>query len=180
MGIGRGVALAVAVVSLCLPGRPAGAPGWPPRRHHEQPRPHQVRRACSVLLPRAAFPRGMTQWASERTTANSGAVASGFQQAHYRWGYILVTPDLYPTAVAARRRYQQASQLIHGGRRVRIRPIGQQTIVWVTGDQLTGYTVTTILLRAGTTVTEINIGAGGPVVSVATAIARAVSAHACH
>ncbi len=147
-----------------------------PPRHRAARR---ARRGCALLLPRAAFPPHMAQWASARIAPNAGAAASGLQQAHYRWGYVLVTPDLYPTVAAARRRYQQAARLLHGDRRVRTAAIGQQMVVWVTGDQMTHYTITTILLRARATVAEINVGAGGPVVGVAADLARAVSARAC-
>jgi len=192
----RGCAMVIATV-VALLGQPTGYAEArrviPPRhyivparhhavssRHYIAPaRRHTVPRRCRLLLPRDTFPTHMTQWVSTRTDANVGAVASGLQQAHYQWGYVLVTPDVYPTRAAARRRYQLASQMLHGDKRVRIPPIGQQMAVWVTGDQLTHYTVTTILIQAGATVAEINVGAGGPVVNVAAAMARAVSVHAC-
>ncbi len=166
----------LAMVMLAMPGGRTAAQGAPPhaRRHH-----HFTRRACGLLLPRARFPAHLTDWASRRTAPNVGAVASGFQQVHYYWGYILVTPDVYPSVAAAQRRFQQMSDILHDDHHIRIPLIGQQTAVKVIGDQLTGYTVTTILLRVGRTVAEINVGAGGPVVNVAAGIARSVSAYAC-
>jgi len=161
------------VATIALPGSSA-AHGQ--ARRHTKPRPQ---RGCTILLPRTVFPTHMTQWASERTAPNVGAVASGLQQAHYQWGYVLVTPDLYSSVPEARRRYLLASQLLHGDKRVRIPTIGQQMVVWVTGDQLTHYTVTTILIRARATVAQINVGAGGAVVNVAAAMAHAMSAYAC-
>ena len=169
----------VCVVAMTMLGAPDGratAHGMPPRLRH---RYQHARRACGLLLPRARFPAHTTDWASRRTAANVGAVASGFQQAYYRWGYILVTPDVYRSAASAQLRFQQAAQMLHGDHQIRIPSIGQQVVVWVTGDQLTSYTVTTILLRAGRTVAEINVGAGGPVVNVAAGMARALSAYAC-
>ncbi len=173
MAAWRGVAFAVAVAALCPLYRQGPAPVVSPPRRHSAPR------MCPVLLPRAAFPRGMTQWTSERTTANVGAVASGLQQAHYRWGYLIVTLDVYPTVAAARRRYIGVVQLLHGGRQARAPRVGQQIAVWITRDQLVGDTVTTILLRSGTTVAMINVGARAPAVDVAARVARAVSAHSC-
>jgi len=170
------MACVVAMVMLVMSGGRTMAQSAPPhtRRHH-----HSTRRACGLLLPRARFPAHLTDWASRRTAPNVGAVASGFQQVHYYWGYILVTPDVYPSVAAAQRRFQQMSDILHGDHHIRIPLIGQQTAVKVIGDQLTGYTVTTILLRTGKTVAEINVGAGGPVVNVAAGIARSVSAYAC-
>jgi len=172
----RGMACVLAVSLLVMSGGRTMAQGAPPhaRRHH-----HSTRRACGLLLPRARFPAHLIDWASRRTAANVGAVASGFQQVHYYWGYILVTPDVYPSVAAAQRRFQQMSDILHDDHHIRIPLIGQQTAVKVIGDQLTGYTVTTILLRVGRTVAEINVGAGGPVVNVAAGIARSVSAYAC-
>lgn len=121
----------------------------------------------------------MTDWASTLTVPNAGATASGLQQAHYAWGYVIVTPDRYATAAAAQRQYQQAAQLLHGGQQIAVPSLGQPMVVWVTGDQVTHYTITTILLRARATVAAINVGAGGPLVGVAMALARAVSAQAC-
>jgi hypothetical protein len=150
---------------LALSGGRTMGQGAPPhaRRHH-----HSARRACGLLLPRASFPAHIIDWASRRTAANVGAVASGFQQVHYYWGYILVTPDIYPSVTTAQRRFQQMADILHDDHHIRIPLIGQQTAVTVIGDQLTGYTVTTILLRAGRTVAEIAAG-----------IARSVSAYTC-
>jgi len=172
----RGIACVLAISMLALSGGRATAHGMPPRLRH---RHQHARRACGLLLPRARFPAHATDWASRRTAANVGAVASGFQQAHYRWGDILVTLDVYRSAAAAQLRFQQAAQMLHGDHQIKIPLIGQQMVVWVTGDQLTSYTVTTILLRANRTVAEINVGAGGPVVNVAAGMARALSAYAC-
>jgi len=167
--------------------RPPARPTHPPRPTRRSPThptrrsPPRPTRSCTILLPRAAFPPHITQWVSGLTTPNVGAAASGLQQAHYSWGYVVLTPDLYPTVAAAQRRYQQASRMLYGSPQAQTHAplIGQQMVVRVTGDQLTHYTVTTILIRARTTVAEINVGAGGPVVAVAADIARAVSASAC-
>ena len=133
---------------------------------------------CALLLPRAVFPTHMTAWVSTVTTPNAGALTSGLQLVHYRWGYIIVTPNRYARVADAQRHYAHAAQLLHGGP-VAAPAIRQPSVVWVTGDQLTHYTITTVLLRAQATVTEINVGAGGPVLRVATDLARAASAPAC-
>ncbi len=172
------MAFALAVASLYAASQQARVRGAPAPRS-QRPRASVGAGACSALLPRAAFPRGMTRWASERTGRNVGAVASGFQQAHYRWGYLIVTPDVYPTGAAARRRYATAVQLAHGDHRAPGPRIGQQIALWVTRDQLVGDTVTTVLLRSGRTVAMINVGARAPAIDVAARIAHAVDAHAC-
>jgi hypothetical protein len=131
------------------------------------------------LLPRSSFPAGITAWTSQQTAPNAGATASGLQLAHYRWGYVIVTPDVLPTLRAAQRRYTMESDLLHGDRRIHMRTIGQASVVWVTRDGVVGDTVTTILLRVGRIVAMINVGASRAALAPAARLARAVAAHAC-
>jgi hypothetical protein len=155
--------------------RIAGTAAPPPGPRTPRPRPGPGA-ACALLLPRAAFPPGMTQWVSVRTAPNAGALASGLQQAAYGWGYVVVTPDRYPTATAARRRYAQEAGTQRGGQLGRVPALGQQRGLWVRVDAVSHYTVTTLLLRAGATVAAINVGAGGPAVGLAEGLARALGA----
>lgn len=135
--------------------------------------------ACTLLLPRADFPAHMTQWVSVPTTPNAGALTSGLQQATYNWGYIVVTPDRYSTVAAARQRYARETGTQHGGQQAHVPSIGQQMGLWVRVDTVTHYTITMLLLRAGTTVAAINVGAGGPSIGMAESLARALATHAC-
>lgn len=167
-GIALICGLAVSAVVTCSP-------------TNAQSRP--VRRAawhgCGALLPRNSFPAGMTAWTSWPTAPNSGAATSGLQLARYPWGYVIVTPDVYGSLRGAEQRYAMLEELLRGDQQVRLRPIGQAAVAWITHDGVVGDTVTTILLRAARTVAMVNVGAERPALGVAVRLAHAVVANRC-
>lgn len=142
--------------------------------------PHEpLWRGCPIFLPRSAFPTGTTEWHRVLTKANVGAARSGFQQAHYSWGYILLTFDVYTRAGAAWRHYLQLTRRMHDQQPVHLPGLPPAAAMgWVAQDGVVGDIVTTVAFHARTTVYTAYIGAQGPAVATSIRLIGAAN-HAC-